>query len=69
MRKKYLLLLSGAVSFPQTTLAHFETSHQSFWYEPMHWLFQHYAVSTLIGLGVIGAVIYVKKALKVNSEK
>ncbi len=65
MRKKYLLLLSGAVSFPQTALAHFETSHQAFWYEPMHWFVQHNLVITLIGTGLIGMAVY----LKYSSEK
>lgn len=51
--------------FPQTALAHFETTHQPFWHEPVHWLFQHYLVITLVGFGLIGIVTY----LKYSSEK
>ncbi len=65
MKKKYLLLLLVAALFPQATFAHFEASHEPFWYEPMHWLVQHNLVIAIIGIGLIGMAAYLKE----SSEK
>jgi len=66
MTKKFLsILLLLAIFFPQTALAHFEASHTAFLYEPMHWFMQHYFLSTLIGIGLLGTAIYLKE----KSEK
>lgn len=61
MRKKLAPLLLATVFFPQTALAHYETSHQAFWYEPMHFLVQHYFATLIVGLGLLGVFIYFKK--------
>jgi len=68
MAKKLSMLVLLASTFPQTALAHFEASHTPFWQEPMHWLVQHYLVISLIGLGIIGIVVYLKKAQKEDSK-
>ncbi len=69
MVKKLSTLVLFISFFPQVALAHFEASHTPFWQEPMHWLVQHYFIISLIGLGLIGIVVYLKKLKKKTANK
>lgn len=64
MNKMNSAIILLASLFPQVALAHFEVSHDPFWFLPIHWLTQHLQGFLIVGLAVIIGLMYAKERSK-----
>ncbi|MBN2306569.1 hypothetical protein JXD20_01145 [Candidatus Peregrinibacteria bacterium] len=68
MKKSFYTFLL-LIIFAPTALAHFESPHQSFWHEPMHFIIDHYFALMLIAVGIVAVAISLRKKSKKNNAK
>jgi len=52
-----LVLVFTLTAFPQLAMAHFESPHEPFWHEPMHFVIDHYVGLMLIAVGIVAITV------------
>lgn len=70
MKKSLFVSLFALTAFlPQAAFAHFEMPHEAFWFKPMHFIVNHYIGLMLMGVGIVGIILSLRKKSENKREK